>query len=138
MEIIKEDKLAKAKHILKKFYSTNTADPKRSNTVKDQLDQNQPLQNTDIKYLEDKYKPSNFQAPKPEDLQNETKRPNFEKELKMIDQLHQRETGDFARLESIRNYLMDGMPLLHEDSVYLSEQYNQLRKIIGSLLIRRL
>jgi len=133
MEIIKEDKLAKCKHILKKFYNTNISNPKQANTIEDKLDTNHPLQNTDSRYLEGKNKQiDSLQTPKPDvDLQKSAKRNEFEKELKMIEQLHQKEIGDFSRLESIRNYLIDGMPLLHEDSVYLSEQYNQLRKVIG-------
>src|SRR3989304_5752913 len=133
MEIIKEDKLAKCKHILKKFYNTNISNSKQIKTIEGKLDTNQPIQNTDSRYLEGNNKQiDSLQTPKPDvDLQKSAKRNEFEKELKMIEQLHQKEIGDFSRLESIRNYLIDGMPLLHEDSVYLSEQYNQLRKLIG-------
>src|SRR3990170_2620310 len=105
MEIIKEDKLAKCKHILKKFYNTNISNPKRTNTIEDKLDTNHPLQNTDSRYLEGKNKQiDSLQTPKPDvDLQKSAKRNEFEKELKMIGQLHQKEIGDFSRLESIRN-----------------------------------
>ena len=51
--------------------------------------------------------------------------------MQMVTQLHQKEIGDYSRLESIRNYLMAGQPLLNEDKLYLNEQYEKLKKITG-------
>jgi len=57
-----------------------------------------------------------------ESTQNTEKKPNLEAELKIIEQLQQKDIGDFSRLESIRNYLMDGQSLLLEDGDYLKLQ----------------
>jgi len=44
--------------------------------------------------------------------------------------MHQKEIGDFSRLESIKNYLMVGQPLLQEDRIYLKEQSKQLETTV--------
>ena len=114
MEIFKEDKLSKWKHILKKLYNTDIADKQRLNTIKN---------------LEDKYKQiSNF-AQKETSTKTDEVKNKFDAELKIIEQLHKKEIGDFSRLESIRNYLMVGMPLLDEDRNYLKDQSSHLQKI---------
>ena len=128
MEIFKEDKLSKWKHILKKLYNTEIADSKRLNEIKDQIENN-VLPTTEISYLESKYeqlkKSNSFLE------SSENPKPNYQAELKIIDQLHQKQIGDFSRLESIKMYLTDGMPLLHEDSQYLKTQLLEFQKITG-------
>ena len=52
----------------------------------------------------------------------------FEYHQKLIKKLHQKEIGDFSRLESIANYLNDGKPLLFEDEEYLKGQFAELEK----------
>ena len=133
MEIFTEDKHSKWKEILNKLHKTKSADPDRLNTIENQLDVGKPLYNSDMDYLENKYNQlEKFQTINPnESYQKDTNKPNYERELQMIIQLHQKEIGNFSRLESIRNYLMQGLPLLHEDSVYLTEQYEQLKKVLG-------
>ena len=133
MEIFKENKREKWKHILNKLHKTKIADQDRLNTIKDQLDEGHPLYNADVTYIENTYKQlEKFQTI---DLnmspQKDEQKPNYERELQMIEQFHQKEIGNFSRLESIRNYLMDGLPLLHEDVIYLNEQYEQLKKVLG-------
>ena len=56
----------------------------------------------------------------------------FEHHLALIKKLQQKEIGDFSRLESIRNYLNDGKPLLFEDEEYLKIQFTELQKISSS------
>jgi hypothetical protein len=71
-------------------------------------------------------------APHPTQVSSNGKkiRTDYEYEMQLINHLHQKEIGDFARLESIKNYLIVGQPLLHEDKVYLQKQYEQLKKIL--------
>jgi len=57
---------------------------------------------------------------------------NFEHHISLIEKLHQKEVGNFSRLESIRNYLNDGQTLLYEDEEYLKAQFLQLQKIYDS------
>ena len=56
----------------------------------------------------------------------------FEHHLALIKKLHQKEIGDFSRLESIRNYLNDGKLLLFEDEEYLKAQFSELQKLSNS------
>jgi len=56
----------------------------------------------------------------------------FEHHLALIKKLHQKEIGDFSRLESIRNYLSDGKALLFEDEEYLKAQFEELQKLSNS------
>src|SRR3990170_3793247 len=132
MELFKEDKFSKWKHILKKLHNAKIVDPQRLDTIETQLEKGQSPFSSDINYLEEKYKEfEQYLTTHPNITPKEdAKKPNFEREMQMIEQLHQKEIGNFSRLESIRNYLMVGQPLLHEDSVYLSEQYEQLKKVL--------
>ncbi len=56
----------------------------------------------------------------------------FEHNLALIKKLHQKKIGDFTRVESIRNYLNDGKPLLFEDEEYLKAQFAELQKLSNS------
>ena len=134
MEIVKENKFAKWKHIIKKLHTTKIADPNRLDTIETELEKGKEPIHNDIDYLEEKYeqlqdfKTINQNA----SILKDEKKPNFERELEIIKQLHQKEIGNFSRIESIRNYLIDGMPLLHEDNMYLKEQFEQLQKLLGT------
>ena len=132
MEIFKEDKFSKWKHILKKLHNTKTVDSKRLETIHTQLEQGQSPFRSDINYLEEKYQQMKDSETKTiKEPERNEKKPSFEHELQLIEQFHQKEIGDFSRLESIRNYLMDGQPLLQEDGVYLKNQSEQLKKELG-------
>ena len=134
MEIVKENKFTKWKHIIKKLHTTKIADPNRLDTIETELEKGKEPIHNDIEYLEEKheqlqeYKTINQNEP----ILKEEKSPNFERELEIIKQLHQKEIGNFSRIESIKNYLIDGMPLLHEDNMYLKEQFEQLQKLLGT------
>jgi DNA replication protein DnaC len=131
MEISRENKLSKWKQIIKKLHNSKIADQERLNTIENQLSEGTTLYNNDIKYLNEKFNQlQNFQNTTNETSETQQK-PNFEQELQLIDQLHQKEIGDFSRLESIRNYLTAGQPLLYEDGVYLKEHHEQLKKVLG-------
>ena len=130
MEIFKEDKFSKWKHILKKLHNTKTVDLKRLDSIETKLEKDQSPYSSDINYLEEKYQ----QMKDSETKANQTskmneKKPNYDFELQLIEQLHQKEIGDFSRLESIQNYLMDGQPLLDEDLVYLKQKKEHLKKV---------
>lgn len=56
----------------------------------------------------------------------------FEHLLELIKKLHQKEIGDYSRLESIQNYLNDDKALLFEDEEYLKKQFLELQKIPGN------
>ncbi len=134
MEIFRENKISKWKHILKKISKSKNADTERLNTIKNQIEKQQSPSESNIGYLEEKYKEINQStvSTQLDSSQDAEKKPNLESELKIIEQLHQKKIGDFSRLESIRNYLMDGQPLLLEDGDYLKEQYKQFQKAPGS------
>ena len=133
MELFKENKFSKWKHILKKLHNTKNVDPKRLDTIETQLEKGQSPFSSDINYLEEKYKQlQSFDISNPNQTsKKDEKKPIFENELHLIEQLHQKKIGDFSRLESIRSYLIDGQQLLHEDSVYLKDQNEQLKKAPG-------
>ncbi len=101
MEIFKEDKISKWKHLLKKISKSKNADPNRLNTIKNQIEKRQSPSESDIGYLEEKYKEINQSkaSTQLESSKNTEKKPNLESELKIIEQLHQKEVGDFSRLE---------------------------------------
>jgi|GEM_PF-2746174 len=51
--------------------------------------------------------------------------------ISIIKKLHQKEIGNYSRLESIRSYLNDGQPLLIEDNEYLKNQFIEFQKVVG-------
>ena len=85
--------------------------------------------NEEKEILENKYKhvfklnPENLK--KPEETQNNHQ--DIERELKIIRLLNEANLGDLTRLNSIRNYLLAGQPLIHDDDIYLKEQSKQLK-----------
>jgi len=129
MEIFNESKLSKWKTILKKLNKTKIADPKRLDTIENQIDKGKSPYDSDIEYLKEKY--AQWKESDSEETPQETiKKLNYDTELKIIEYMHQKEIGDFSRLESIKNYLMVGQPLLQEDRIYLKEQSKQLETTV--------
>ena len=98
MEIFKENKISKWKQIIKKLHNSKTVDQERLNTIENQLSKGNTLYNSDIKYL-------NELSNRIEKLENvelnksleDSHKQNIEGELQLIDQLHQKEIGDFFK-----------------------------------------
>ena len=65
-------------------------------------------------------------------LENNIPEIKIERYISIIKNLHQKEIGDFSRLESIGNYLTDGKQLLFEDEQYLREKYELFKEKTGS------
>ena len=129
MTLFNESKLSKWKTILKKLNKTKNADPKRLDTIENQIDKGKSPYDSDIEYLKEKY--AQWKESDSEETPQETiKKLNYDTELKIIEYMHQKEIGDFSRLESIKNYLMVGQPLLQEDRIYLKEQSKQLETTV--------
>ena len=86
MELFKEDKFSKWKHILKKLHNAKIVDPQRLDTIETQLEKGQSPFSSDINYLEEKYKEfeqyltTHPNIPPKEDA----KKPNFEREKEKI------------------------------------------------------
>jgi len=134
MEISNEDKKKDWKHKLKKLYETSSDGSTNLLSNKDSLEGDvQSDYEVDKNYLENKSREIQelgiTKANKTSG--NNSKKYNDRIKLELIKKLNQKEIGDFSRLESIRNYLIAGQPLLKEDEVYLKEQYENLKKILG-------
>jgi len=125
MEVSDIDKSSKWKNILNKLHNTKNQAAEKLIPVKTQIDVDQShYNNTNQKET------VNLEQPKTESQKNNEKRTDYAYEMQLINHLHQKEIGDFSRLESIKNYLMVGQQLLHEDRVYLQDQYEQLKKVL--------
>jgi len=133
MEIFKADKNKEWKHKLKKLYENKKGDPQRSKSIEESLDNVESPYEIDLKYLSQKSeKLRTLGITKLEKTSDdENNKLEIDRKLQLIKKLHQKEIGNFARLESIRNYLNDGQQLLEEDEVYLKEQYQELKKILN-------
>src|SRR3990170_1361781 len=123
MEVFNEDKSSKWKNILNKLHNTKNQAPEKLEPIKTQIDADQSHYNN-INQKED------AQLEQPKTTKNDDKRTDYAYEMQLINHLHQKEIGDFSRLESIKNYLTVGQQLLHEDRVYLQDQYEQLKKVL--------
>jgi len=134
MTLFNESKLSKWKHILKKLNKTKIADPKKLHTIKNQIDKGASSYDSDIEYLEGMYEQlKESQTSDSDEIPQEIiQKRNYDTEFKMIEQMHQKKIGDFSRLESIKNYLMVGQPLLQEDRIYLKEQSKQLETTVST------
>lgn len=125
MEVSDVDKSSKWKNILNKLHNTKNQAPEKLEPVKTQIDVDQShYNNTNQKET------VNLEQPKKESPKMNENRTDYAYEMQLINHLHQKEIGDFSRLESIKNYLTVGQQLLHEDRVYLQDQYEQLKKVL--------
>src|SRR3972149_3796912 len=121
MEVSDIDKSSKWKNILNKLHKDSSSEKLSQTKIQNNADQS--LDNTAQKVDAN-------QEQKAASQKQEKIRTDYEYEMQLINHLHQKEIGDFFRLESIKHYLTVGQPLLHEDKVYLQEQYEQLKKVV--------
>src|SRR3972149_6855401 len=121
MEVSDIDKSSKWKNILNKLHKDSSSEKLSQTKIQNNADQS--LDNTAQKVDAN-------QEQKAASQKQEKIRTDYEYEMQLINHLHQKEIGDFSRLESIKNYLTVGQQLLDEDKVYLQEQYEQLKKVL--------
>src|SRR3989304_5818472 len=125
MEVSDVDKSSKWKNILNKLHNTKNQAPEKLEPVKTQIDADQSRYN-----ITNQKEDAKLEQPKKESPKMNENRTDYAYEMQLINHLHQKEIGDFSRLESIKNYLTVGQQLLHEDRVYLQGQYEQLKKVL--------
>jgi DNA replication protein DnaC len=79
--------------------------------------------------IAEKYKEMlQIETKSPEELQAEAQQ-KIESIIRNIQRLQENKIGDPQRLNSIKNYLTDGYPLLHDDDIYVIERINQLEAL---------
>ena len=114
----------------KKINETDTENTDTENTDTENTDtENLDTENTDtqnITILQTELEKPN-EATENNLLDYQTKR-----YLSIIKHLHQKEIGDFSRLESISNYLTDGKLLLFEDEQYLKDKFELYKEKTGT------
>jgi len=126
MEVSDVDKSSKWKNILNKLHNPKDQAAKKLIPTKTQIDADESLYNN-TNYQKES---TNLEQPKTTSPKKDENRTDYAYEMQLINHLHQKEIGDFSRLESIKNYLTVGQQLLHEDRVYLQGQYEQLKKVL--------
>jgi len=124
MEVSDVDKSSKWKNILNKLHNTKNQAAEKFTPVKIQTDVQQSS------YNNTNYQKESTNLEQPKTTPKDEKRTDYAYEMQLINHLHQKEIGDFSRLESIKNYLTVGQQLLYEDRVYLQGQYEQLKKVL--------
>jgi len=144
MEVIDKDKPPQWRSIVKKIRKpkikiknskSESEKPQFTEQVVDKKDTNS-FEGTDAiieknpNYLEEQDKIIENDINYPEE-QDKTIPPKIERYISIIKNLHQKEIGDFSRLDSITNYLVDGQSLLYEDEVYLKDQFLEYKKVTG-------
>ena len=128
MEVVDEKKGSKWKGIFQKLNRSKDQEPEKLNPDKTQIDKDQPnYTDTSDSQKENPKQEQQTQTIPPKNNENKSE---YDHEIHLINQLHQKEIGDFSRIESIKNYLMVGQQLLNEDRVYLQQQYEQLQKVL--------
>jgi len=132
MEIFRPNKRDELKNKLKKLYDNKNEDVKKNESISDSQEDETSLFTNDKKYMDQKISEIHELGITRTDKTTNYNTNNFndDHKLQLIKKLHQKEIGDFSRLESIRNYLIEGQQLLKEDERYLNEQYIQLKKIL--------
>jgi len=130
MEIYADDKKSELVTLIEKLFKANICDPSRLQSIKDSLEKDRTLYESDKQYLWTKYKRLQQQSSENLDLADFSQNKiDLESDLELIKKLQQSEIGDPLRLDSIRNYLTKGEPLIKEDKIYLKQKYEQLQKI---------
>ena len=131
MEIFKRAKNVEWKNLIIYLRNSGICEPERLDSINKALVDGRSIYASDREYLESKLaqlqelEKKKFAEP-PDNLQQ---RQRIEKYLSIIKKLHQKEIGDFSRLESISNYLNNGQQILAEDEDYLYKKYKQLESL---------
>ncbi len=126
MEVSDVDKRSKWQNILNKFHNKKDQTTEKLIQTQPQIGIDKSISNN----ISNEKESPRQEQPKTIPPKIEKIRTDYGYEMQLINHLHQKEIGDFSRLESIKNYLMVRQPLLHEDKVYLQHQYEQLKKIL--------
>ena len=125
MEIFKKVKKEEWKTTLQDLRKAKICDKERLDSIYTTLKEGRNLFESDRVYLESKLKQLDEIKSKQEQEQKEDN--DSPRYLDIIKKLHQKELGDFSRLELISNYLHDGMSILVEDKAYLERKYEELK-----------
>ena len=96
MEVSNVDKGSKWKNILNKLHNKDQS-PEKLEPVKSQFDADQSRYNNT-----NQQENAKLEQPKKESQKNDDKRTDYAYEMQLINHLHQKEIGDFSRLESIK------------------------------------
>jgi tRNA A37 threonylcarbamoyladenosine biosynthesis protein TsaE len=133
MEIFKKEKTSEWKPIIKNLRKAQICDPERLDSISNALKSGRSLFESDRTYLESKIQELQQSEPENSFQSNPLKTISEEsvKHLDMIKKLHQKEIGNFSRLESINNYLNDGLSILAEDAAEIEEKYKQLENTVS-------
>ena len=146
MEVIDKDRPSQWNSILKKFRKPKIKTKKSKSEsenfqfteqeIVDEKDTNSfeetdPIVGKNINYLEEQDKKLEEFISTKESIEDKKLPPKIERYISIIKNLHQKEIGNFSRLESICHYLTDDQSLLYEDEVYLKDQFLEYKKVTG-------
>ena len=123
------------------FEETDTIVGKNTNYLEEQeivdekdtnsFEETDPIVEKNTNYLEEQDKKLEEFISTKESIEDKKLPPKIERYISIIKNLHQKEIGDFSRLESISHYLTDDQSLLYEDEVYLKDQFLEYKKATG-------
>jgi len=95
------------------------------------FEETDPIVEKNTNYLEEQDKKLEEFISTKESIEDKKLPPKIERYISIIKNLHQKEIGNFSRLESICHYLTDDQSLLYEDEVYLKDQFLEYKKVTG-------
>lgn len=130
--IYENDKQILEEQDIEENYKTTPEEPLQVQSEKLVLEEQPRIEENDQNFLDKHSKIfqtlgfTSNEKPLDEDKQKQ----KIERCISIIKKLHQKEIGNFSRLESISNYLTDGQQLLYEDEQYLREQYKKLEEAV--------
>lgn len=125
-----KDKTQWTLDLIKKLQETKIVDPIRLDMIKDRIESGKEVFESDKQYLKEKFKELQEIEKKPKEfVAIESKHPEIESNLKLVDELLSAEIGNPDRLKSIKKSLTDVNSLSSEDTDYLKWKKEQFQKV---------
>lgn len=123
------DKVQWTLDLIEKLKAAKIGEPGRLDSIKNTVENGKTVFDTDKNYLKSKFEELNQSGDKQNQPVDET---SVQKSLYIIGKLREAEIGDPKRLDIMKSLMENNIALEEDDSKYLSEKYEQLKKVDDS------
>jgi len=124
-----EDKKKWTLDLIEKLKATKIGDLGRLDSIKNSIENGKTVFESDKNYLKSKFEELKQSEGRSNKSVDET---NVQKTLYIISKLKDAEIGDPKRLDIMKSLIENNIALENEDSKYLSDKYEQLKKVDDS------
>jgi len=123
------DKVEWTLDLIEKLKAAEIGEPGRLDSIKNTIENGKTVFDSDKNYLKSKFDELKQSGDK---RNQQIEKASTQKTLYIIDKLREAEIGDPKRLDIMKSLIENNIALEEEDSKYLSEKYEQLKKVDDS------